>query len=137
MAVDPVVEVVEKVEESVAATKEVEESVAATKEVEEGVVTTKDSSEEPKTPEKRSGEEEGCDRGEVPPSPDPYYPPIIYLPEVLLTLALSLILDLTPALRWWSTPARRRRRRRSSGARSCTGGGEGRPDCSIPVPRWL
>jgi len=84
MAVDPVVEVAEKVEESVAATKEVEEIVAATKEVEEGVVTTKDSSEELKTPEKRSGEEEGCDRGEVPPSPDPYYPPIIYLPEVVV-----------------------------------------------------
>ena len=73
--------------------------VEVVEKVEESVTASKDQSEEPKTPEKRSGEEEeGCDRGEVPPSPDPYYPPIIYLPEVTLTLTLTLTNTLTSTL---------------------------------------
>jgi hypothetical protein len=57
MAVDPVLEVPEKVEEVVEET------------------------DQPKTPVKaeKPGEE-----GVVPASPDPYYPPIIYLPEVVV-----------------------------------------------------
>ena len=64
MAVDPILEVDEKVVGSVVEGKDVK-------------------NEEPATPEKKKeeGEEGG---GEVPASPDPYYPPIIYLPEVVV-----------------------------------------------------
>ena len=64
MAVDPILEVDEKVVGSVVEGKDVK-------------------NEEPATPEKmkEEGEEGG---GEVPASPDPYYPPIIYLPEVVV-----------------------------------------------------
>jgi len=60
MAVDPILEVDEKV-------------------VEEVPQKCDEKNEEPATPEKK--EEGSC---EVPASPDPYYPPIIYLPEVVV-----------------------------------------------------
>jgi len=59
MAVDPILEVDEKV-------------------VEEVAQKCNDKNEEPATPEKKEGS------SEVPASPDPYYPPIIYLPEVVV-----------------------------------------------------
>ena len=61
MAVDPILEVDEKV-------------------VEEVPQKCDEKNQEPETPEKKK-EEGGC---EVPASPDPYYPPIIYLPEVVV-----------------------------------------------------
>jgi len=57
--VDPILEVDEKV-------------------VEEVAQKCNDKNEEPATPEKKEGS------SEVPASPDPYYPPIIYLPEVVV-----------------------------------------------------
>jgi len=62
MAVDPILEVDEKV-------------------VEEVPQQNDDKKEEPATPEKKKEAESSC---EVPASPDPYYPPIIYLPEVVV-----------------------------------------------------
>jgi len=61
MAVDPILEVDEKVVEEVAQKCD-------------------EKNEEPATPERKK-EEGSC---EVPASPDPYYPPIIYLPEVVV-----------------------------------------------------
>ena len=61
MAVDPILEVDEKV-------------------VEEVLQKCDEKKEEPATPERKK-EEGSC---EVPASPDPYYPPIIYLPEVVV-----------------------------------------------------
>merc|ERR1719234_473777 len=63
MAVDPILEVDEKVVEEVA-------QKCDDKKIEE-----------PATPEKKEEGESSCD---VPASPDPYYPPIIYLPEVVV-----------------------------------------------------
>merc|ERR1712130_366776 len=62
MAVDPILEVDEKVVEEVAQKCD-------------------SKNEEPATPEKKDG---GSGDGDVPASPDPYYPPIIYLPEVVV-----------------------------------------------------
>ena len=59
MAVDPILEVDEKVVEEVAQKCD-------------------EKNEEPATPEKKESS------SEVPASPDPYYPPIIYLPEVVV-----------------------------------------------------
>ena len=65
MAVDPILEVDEKVVEEVAQKCD-----------------DKKNEVEPATPEKKKEEESSsCD---VPASPDPYYPPIIYLPEVVV-----------------------------------------------------
>jgi len=73
--VDPIAEVVEKAEMVKENGQEVEEVVG---DVENTKV-------EPKTPIKKVEDDEDGDDRVVPPStPDPYYPPIIYLPEVVV-----------------------------------------------------
>ena len=60
-------------------------AVDPTLEVEEKVEVVEEDKEQPKTPEKKQEEGDGEESsGAVPPSPDPYYPPIIYLPEVVV-----------------------------------------------------
>ena len=60
-------------------------AVDPTLEVEEKVEVVDEDKEQPKTPEKKQEEVDGDESsGAVPPSPDPYYPPIIYLPEVVV-----------------------------------------------------